>query len=320
MRSVLASLLISLAAPAVAGEIVLSLPIECDLGQNCHVQHYVDRDPGSEVQDFHCGTLSYEGHKGTDFALPTIADMRRGVNVLAAADGQVRGMRDGVADVIYGPDNAVGTDGRECGNGVVIRHADGWETQYCHMKSGSITVKSGDQVKRGDVLGQVGLSGKTQFPHLHLSVRNDGNVIDPFVPDMAQSCGQADLGLWDQEMPYIGGGLINAGFSDGIPSFEAVKGGTAAQLELAPDAKGLVLFAYAYGGRSGDIINFKIVGPKGQMLDSNVELDKDQAQLFRATGRRLKANRWPAGDYTGTVRMIRGNDELSRQQVLMQID
>lgn len=320
MRTTFACLFISLAAPVVAGEIVLSLPIDCDLGQNCHVQHYVDRDPGPEVQDFHCGDLSYEGHKGTDFALSTIADMQRGVSVLAAADGQVRGMRDGVADVIYGPDNASGTDGRECGNGVVIRHADGWETQYCHMKSGTISVKSGDQVVRGDILGQVGLSGKTQFPHLHLSVRNDGNVIDPFVPDKSQSCGPAGLGLWDQEIPYIGGGLINAGFSDGIPSFEAVKGGTAAQSELAPDAKGLVLFAYAYGGRSGDIINLKIVGPKGQMLDSNVELDKDQAQLFRATGRRLKANRWPAGDYTGTVRMVRGETELAQQQVQMHID
>jgi peptidase M23-like protein len=320
MRTALTCLLISLAAPVAAGDIVLSLPIDCDLGQNCHVQHYVDRDPSLKILDFHCGDLSYEGHKGTDFALSTIADMQRGVNVLAAADGQVRGMRDGVADVIYGPDNAAGTDGRECGNGVVIRHADDWETQYCHMKSGSITVKSGDQVKRGDVLGQVGLSGKTQFPHVHLSVRNDGKVIDPFVPDMSQSCGQADTNLWDQDLPYTAGGLINAGFSDGIPSFEAVKGGTAAQTELAPDAKGLVLFAYAYGGRSGDIINLKIVGPKGQMLDSNVELDKDQAQLFRATGRRLKANRWPAGNYTGTVRMIRGGTELAQQQVQMHID
>jgi murein DD-endopeptidase MepM/ murein hydrolase activator NlpD len=35
---------------------------------------------------------------------------------------------------------------REYGNGVVIRHIDGFETQYCHLAKGSITVKSGDLV------------------------------------------------------------------------------------------------------------------------------------------------------------------------------
>ncbi len=320
MRTALTGMLLSLAAPVAASDPVLSLPIDCELGQSCHVQQYVDRDPGPGVRDFSCGELTYEGHKGTDFALKTMADMERGVNVLAAADGQVRGMRDGVADVAYTASNAAGTSGRECGNGVVIRHPDGWETQYCHMKSGSITVRSGDKVTRGTILGQVGLSGKTQFPHVHLSVRKDGKVVDPFAPVMAQTCGQVDSDLWDHKIPYVPGGLINVGFSDRIPSFEAVKDGTAAQPQLTPDAKGLVLFVYAYGGRSGDIISLQIIGPKGKILDTEVELDKDQAQFFRATGRRLKTNRWPAGDYTGTVRLMRGDDELGQQQVRMYID
>lgn len=320
MRAALTSLLLTLAAPVAAGDLVLSLPIDCELGQNCYVQHYVDLDPGPDVLDFQCGDLTYEGHKGTDFAVQTMADMLRGVNVLAAADGQVTGMRDGIADVPYTAENAEASKGRECGNGVVVRHADGWETQYCHMKSGSVTVKSGDNITRGTVLGQVGLSGKTQFPHVHLSVRKDGNVVDPYAPDKAQHCGRAGQGLWDHEIFYAPAGLIEIGFTDGVPSFESVKNGTAAQSTLAPDTQGLVLFAYAFGGRVDDVLSLKITGPKGQIMDTEVVLKKDQAQLFRAAGKRLRTNRWPAGDYTGTVLLMRGPYGLDEQTVHIHID
>lgn len=320
MRAALTALVLTLAAPVAAGDVVLSLPIDCDLGQNCYVQHYVDLDPGPDVLDFQCGDLTYEGHKGTDFAVPSMADMLRGVNVLAAADGQVAGVRDGIADVVFTAENATAIKDRECGNGVVLRHTDGWETQYCHMKSGTVTVKSGDKITRGTVLGQVGLSGKTQFPHVHLSVRKNGTVVDPFAPNKAQHCGHSGQGLWDHEIFYTPAGLIKIGFSDGIPSFEAVQNGTAAQSTLAADTQGLVLFAYVFGGRVDDVINLKITGPKGQILDTEVVLKKDQAQLFRAAGKRLKTSRWPAGDYTGTVRLRRGPYALGEQTVRVRID
>ena len=320
MRAALTGLLLSLAAPVAAGDLVLSLPIDCELGQSCYVQHYVDRDPSLKVQDFQCGDLSYDAHKGTDFAISTMADMLRGVNVLAAADGWVTGMRDGVADVAYSAETTKASKGRECGNGVVLRHTDGWETQYCHMKSGSLIVKTGDYITQGTVLGQVGLSGKTQFPHLHLSVRKDGEVVDPLSPDIAQSCGLAGQGLWDHEVFYAPAGLIDIGFSGGIPSFEAIKNGTAAQPILAPDTKGLALFAYVYGGRADDVITLQIIGPSEQILNTDIILQKGQAQLFRAAGRRLKSSRWPAGEYTGTVHLMRGPYLLDQQQVQIRID
>ena len=64
---------------------------------------------------------------------------------------------------------------RNCGNGVVIRHADGWETQYCHLRRGSVQVAEGDRVEAGEPLGLVGMSGEANFPHVHLSVRRDGD-------------------------------------------------------------------------------------------------------------------------------------------------
>jgi len=304
------------AAPVAAGDPVLSLPIDCTLGETCYIQNHVDRDPGPGVLDYTCGDLGYDGHKGTDIGLLSMADMHNGVNVLAAAPGVVRGWRDGVADV--GPTDA--TAGQECGNGVVLRHEDGWETQYCHMKSGSVLVQKGQIIQRGEVLGEVGLSGRTEFPHVHLSVRHDGAVVDPF--DLAQlaTCGTSGGSLWQTAPDYTPGGLLGAGFSSGIPDYQDIKDGTAAQAELAADATGLVVYGYGFAGQKGDVMDMQITGPEGQIITQGVELKKDQALFFRAIGKRLKQARWPAGEYRATVTMRRGTTVLGQRQIQMTIN
>ncbi|MEM7521208.1 MAG: M23 family peptidase, partial [Pseudomonadota bacterium] len=98
----------------------MAFPVDCTLGQDCYIQQYMDRDEGPGVSDYRCRGLSYDGHKGTDFALPTLEAMHEGVNVLAAADGRVRGFRDGMADRLYSDETAAEIEGRECGNGVVL--------------------------------------------------------------------------------------------------------------------------------------------------------------------------------------------------------
>ena len=88
MRPALFALALSCAAPAVsAQDIALSLPIDCDLGRDCFIQQYKDRDPGDGARDYTCNGLSYDGHSGTDFALPTRRDIARDVPVVAAAPG-----------------------------------------------------------------------------------------------------------------------------------------------------------------------------------------------------------------------------------------
>lgn len=54
----------------------------------------MDHDPSDAAHDFACGSLTYDTHKGTDFALPTLAAQAAGVNVLAAAAGTVVGVRN----------------------------------------------------------------------------------------------------------------------------------------------------------------------------------------------------------------------------------
>ena len=317
MRRLGALLLTSLAATPAAGDLPLQTPVDCSLGVDCYIQQTVDHDSGPGASDFQCGPLTYDGHKGTDFALPSLSAMHAGVDVLAAAAGVVVGVRDGMTDARQiGPD-APDVIGRECGNGVVLQHADGWETQYCHLKKGSVAVTTRDRVEAGDVLGQIGLSGQTQFPHLHLSVRKDDKVIDPFAPDGNIACdAPVHTTLWVDNLDMQPGGLITAGFASAVPDYEDIKQGSAASDVIAADQP-LVVWGYAFGGRPGDTIHLRIEGPQGHVMDESTALDKNQSQLFRAIGRKAPDGGWAPGNYVGEIQMIRDGIVLDATQTLV---
>jgi murein DD-endopeptidase MepM/ murein hydrolase activator NlpD len=61
---------------------------------------------------------------------------------------------------------------------VIIRHADGTETWYCHLSSFAVR---GGTVQPGEVIGRVGSTGNTTGPHLHFEVRRQGVPINPLV-------------------------------------------------------------------------------------------------------------------------------------------
>ncbi len=320
IRSTLLATL-SLAAMPAAGDFALQSPIACDLTRTCHIQQGVDHDDGPGAQDFTCGPLTYDGHKGTDFALPSLALLDDGIAVTASAPGTVRGVRNDMVDALQGQPGAPDVADRECGNGVVIAHAGGWETQYCHLRQGSVSVTSGQTVAAGDTLGLVGLSGQTEFPHVHLSVRKDGAVVDPFAPDATATCGDAPTRtLWADDVTFAPGGLIAAGFADAVPDYDAVKAGTAAAGAMATDAAALVLWGFGFGLRVGDTLTLTITGPDGLVFDDTQTVDRTQAQAFRAGGRRTPAGGWAAGDYTGTVVMRRGGDMLDTQTAQITLD
>jgi hypothetical protein len=309
----------SLAMPTIAGELRLQQPIDCTLGQTCFIQQFVDQDPSGSARDFTCGALSYDGHKGTDFGLPSLAAMRAGVNVLAAAPGVVSGVRDGMPDTGLTDSTAAAIKGRECGNGVVITHPDGWQTQYCHLKSGSLRVRRGEVISAGHILGQVGLSGKTQFPHVHLAVRKGGQVVDPFAPRASNTCGTAAETLWDMPVAYRPSGMLNAGFSPLVPSFPEVKDGPApAPLSVMDQA--LVLWVYAFGSQPQDILQFTISGPDGSVLSKGITLSKTQAQYFRAIGKRRPQSGFAPGLYRGQVRLTRAGKLLDTREISVTLE
>lgn len=301
------------AQPALAAPPTLSLPIDCVLGESCYIQNYVDRDPSRKAADFTCSGLTYDGHKGTDFGLPSLVAMRAGVDVLASASGVVTGARDGMRDVLYTSEIAPEIDGRDCGNGVVIRHGDGWETQYCHMMLGSISVTNGMQVDTGTVLGQVGLSGRTQFPHAHISVRHNGRVVDPFDTSQTATCAQNDNApLWKNTLQYVAGGLLAVGFSEAIPAYDTIKSGTAHNTDFTTQSPAIVLWGFAFGAKIGDEIQITITGPSGTIIDQTSLLKRNRAQFFRAAGKKRPRAGWPRGPYSGTVRHLRNGVEINQ--------
>jgi hypothetical protein len=306
------NVLITLALASPAGAFDLGFPLACDLGKTCYIQQYIDHDTGPLARDFTCGSLSYNGHDGTDLALPTRAAMQAGVDVLAAQAGTVKGLRDGIAD--FAPVIA----GQDCGNGVLIDHGDGWETQYCHLKQGSVTVTLGEVLAQGAVLGQVGQSGSAEFPHLHLALRHNGETVDPFAPETPTTCGPPPAGLWQKPLAYVGGGLLQIGISSALPSYEAIKAGLHSP-DLPQSAPALVLWAYFYGARAGDAILFDLTGPQGHVLQERTVIEKPLALGFRASGRRLKTDAWPKGRYEGTARLMRGAIELGRQSTALML-
>ena len=97
-----------------------------------------------------------KSHMGLDFAAPS------GTPIYATADGIVK--FSGFSTSGYG-------------NHVIINHGFGYETLYGHMVRVGAT--QGQQVKRGQVIGYVGSTGKSTGPHLHYEVHKSGVQLDP---------------------------------------------------------------------------------------------------------------------------------------------
>ncbi len=96
-------------------------------------------------------------HSGLDFAVP------KGTPIQAPANGVVTI----VGDYFFN------------GRTVFIDHGQGFITMYCHLDS--ISVQKGQEVKRGDVIGKVGATGRATGPHLHWNVSLNGNRVDPAI-------------------------------------------------------------------------------------------------------------------------------------------
>lgn len=104
-------------------------------------------DPFTKIRKFHAGM---------DFSAKT------GTPIYATGDG-----------VVDRADNTASG----YGNHIVIRHGFGYETLYGHLSK--YKVRAGQRIKRGDVIGFVGSTGRSEAPHLHYEVHKNGEVVNP---------------------------------------------------------------------------------------------------------------------------------------------
>jgi len=294
----------------------LDLPIDCSLGEDCWVVNLVDVDPGPEARDYHCGDHTYDGHKGVDIAIAGGGAMREGIAVVAAAPGTVLGTRDGMDDVDVSVTGRSAVEGRECGNGVLIDAGDGWQHQYCHLRKGSVAVSSGGSVAPGDVIGYVGMSGLAQFPHVHLTVRRDGKIIDPYTGGATgeRTCGNGSLDpLWApgiaDALAEQGSVIYLSGFLDAVPEADRARAGDYGNTDMPATAPAFVLWLDMFRPDAGDVIDIRIDGPGGSLLlENRIEIDKDQARRFIYVGKKRKLASWPEGTYTASVSLTRAAD------------
>jgi murein DD-endopeptidase MepM/ murein hydrolase activator NlpD len=101
-------------------------------------------------------TKARKMHEGMDFTAKT------GSPIYATGDG-----------VVAKADNTASG----YGNHIVIRHGFGYETLYAHLSK--YKARAGQRVKRGDIIGYVGSTGRSEGPHLHYEVHKDKKVVNP---------------------------------------------------------------------------------------------------------------------------------------------
>lgn len=222
-------------APVPPPPAALYWPIDCDIGGTCSSVGYPDVD--DDGQAFNCGAPGYTGHDGSDIRF-SWTQMDAGIDVLAAADGQVLWVFDGKYDRCP---NAAEADckaptsplspnmsqgyavctplGPYCGSGtgncfwcffganvVVIRHQNTpgvFATRYDHLRNGSIVVTPGQTVTAGQKIAEGASAGNSTGPHLHFEVWGAG-FYDPVEP-WAGACGpNVDESLWEYDPPWSG--------------------------------------------------------------------------------------------------------------------
>lgn len=313
------------AAPAQASPSLL-LPVECAIGRACVLQNHVDHDPGPGGRDYRCGFLTYDGHKGTDIRVVDAGAFRSGVAVTAAAPGRVRAVRDGVADVNVRTLGREAVAGREAGNSVVIDHGDGWETQYGHLRRGSLAVRAGDEVIAGQRLGVVGLSGYTEFPHLHFEVRHRGRALDPFVgQDGAPPCRLGARPLWAgpalEALAYVASGLLGAGISGEPPRLNDVGVDRERTGRFTGTSVAVVFWVQIYGAQADDKEELRLTGPTGRVLaERRRPIERNRAQWLAYLGLRRRDPAWPAGRYRGEYVLYRGSPPEAVLSIVREID
>lgn len=271
----------NISSPRNASSVSLNWPLKSATGfSDCSyyfISAHVDQDTSSTTfKDYNCGSIAYNGHRGTDIAIgpfPFLKMDNSSVEVIAAAAGTIIDKHDGEFDR-----NCVSIGSNLPANYVIVQHSDGSRAMYWHMKSGSITSKSiGQTVASGEYLGVVGSSGSSSGPHLHFEVWAGSTVstlIDPFSGTCNHMNGSS---WWAAQKDYTEPSILKASVHTTDITFpacgitETTNESTTYQIPfqgagLAPGYAKFYIFMR--NETSGTVVNMSILNPNSTVFNS----------------------------------------------------
>jgi murein DD-endopeptidase MepM/ murein hydrolase activator NlpD len=259
-------------APVTSQTVTYNFPLRLAPGvpgyAGFRVSAFVDHNPTSgsgAILDYNSGTRTYDGHRGTDYALWPFS-----WNKLDAGEMQVIAA---AAGKIVGKENVDSTD-HNCGssisserwNYVALLHADGRMTLYGHMRYNSLTSKGmGQTVAQGEYLGTVASSGNSSGPHLHFEVRygsyTDAEWIDPYAGPSSQP-----ESLWASQRPYIDSAINRIATHSAPPSTPDLCLPTITNLQDSFTTPRTIYFYTYYRDYQGTLATqFKLYRPDGSL-------------------------------------------------------
>lgn len=182
-------------------------------------------------------------------------------------------------------------------------------------------VSRGSKVSRGQPIAAVGLTGLTEFPHVHFTVRKGNTVIDPFSGDsQVAACvpRNAVETLWSKSaesaLMYPGPQIYHLGFANKNPDPADVRDGLHAANTFSTDEPALVFWVEVFSLNAGDVITVSLMGPDGDIVaDNQITITRPQARRFAAIGRKKRGAGWPPGTYTGTIEIMRNGIAVQRR-------
>jgi len=244
----------------VSAQAFLNLPIEGKYGKDFIIVNYVDWGKGIEILDHQCGNKTYAGHNGTDFVIRSFAKMDSGVHVVAAADGVITFIKDGLFDREKKSEPAKGF-----GNYIALRHFNGYYSYYAHLASKSMLVKVGDTVKVRQRMALVGSSGNSSDPHLHFEIWRDSiELVDPY----RGSCGNLNT-LWlDTSVYDTTFNIWTSGLTNFIPNLDLLRDEPAKKNQFSAADKSITYWAILYGLRKGDDLILNWYDPDDSLIST----------------------------------------------------
>jgi len=230
------------------------------------ISYYVDHDPTLGVQDYNCGSKTYNGHQGVDiYTWPFWWEqmLLDHTEIVSAEAGQI------IHKYGQSPDQNCSWDGNPW-NAIYIQHSDGSVAWYGHMKKESLTSKNiGDTVVKGEYLGIIGSSGDSSGPHLHFEVYNSlGALIDPYY----ESCNSMNnSSQWVDQKDYLDSNINAVLTHSDVPDF---KFDECAQVETTYIQNSfsltdeVVLAVYLREQLQGTSIDLEVIRPDGTVKNN----------------------------------------------------